>query len=55
MASPFSPPASPGVGTMGRILVLALVFGVAAFSVLALRLWQLQMVRHDELEGKAIE
>ena len=40
---------------MGRILVLALVFGVAAFSVLALRLWQLQMVRHDELEGKAIE
>ena len=40
---------------MGRILVLALVFGAAAFSVLALRLWQLQMVRHDELEGKAIE
>ena len=55
MASPYSQHTSPGVRTMGRILVLALVFGVAAFSVLTLRLWQLQMMRHDELEGKAIE
>lgn len=40
---------------MGRILVLAMVFGGAAFSVLTFRLWQLQMVRHEELERRAIE
>ena len=45
----------PDYGFMRRILVLSLVFGVLAFSVLALRLWQLQMVRHGELEGKAVE
>lgn len=40
---------------MRRIIVLSLFFGVLTFSVLALRLWQLQMVRHEELEGKAVE
>ena len=39
----------------GRILILALLLGVAAFVVLGARLWQLQILRHDELEGKAIE
>ena len=55
MASSFPPSSAPGVGTMSRILVLALVFGAAAFSLLAFRLWQLQIVRHEELEGKAIQ
>ena len=38
-----------------RILVLALFFGVLTFSLLAFRLWQLQVVRHQELEEKAVE
>lgn len=45
----------PPAGVLRRIIVLMLIFGVAAFGVLAFRLWQLQVIRHDELEQKAID
>ena len=45
----------PDYAFMRRILVLSLLLGVLTFSVLAVRLWQLQMVRHAELEEKAVE
>ena len=37
-----------------RTLFLLSVCGVAAFLVLAARLWQLQIVRHDELTERAV-
>lgn len=48
-------PPRPDPPMMGRVLVLTLVFGVLTFSLLSARLWELQMVRHGELEGKAID
>ena len=37
-----------------RTLFLLSVCGVAAFAVLAARLYYLQIIRHDELEARAI-
>ena len=48
-------PPRPDPPMMGRVLVLTLVFGVLTFALLSARLWQLQMVRHGELEGTAID
>lgn len=39
---------------MQRILVLTGIFGVLTFAVLFLKLWQLQVVQHENLEAKAI-
>ena len=41
--------------SLSRILILGLLLGVLTFGVLAVRLWQLQILRHDELEEKAVE
>ena len=40
---------------MRRVLVLMLLFGVLTFALLGFRLWQLQILRHGELEEKAVE
>ena len=45
---------APNSMMLRRTLFLLSVCGVAAFAVLAARLWQLQIVRHDELEAGAI-
>lgn len=45
---------APNRMMLRRTLFLLSVCGVAAFAVLALRLYQLQIIRHDELEGAAI-
>ena len=39
---------------MQRILILAGIFGVLTFVVLFGKLWQLQVVQHENLEKKAI-
>ena len=39
---------------MQRILVLSGIFGVLTFVVLFGKLWQLQVVQHEELQSKAI-
>ena len=46
-----------GISATGSLnfLILGLLLGILAFGVLAARLWQLQILRHDELEGKALE
>ena len=41
--------------SMRRILILGLLLGLLTFGVLTARLWQLQILRHDELEEKALE
>ncbi len=45
---------APNRMMLRRTLFLLSVCGVAAFIVLAARLYQLQIVRHDELEARAI-
>lgn len=45
---------APNSMMLRRTLFLLSVCGVAAFIVLAARLYQLQIVRHDELEERAI-
>ncbi len=45
---------APNRMMLRRTLFLLSVCGVAAFAVLAGRLYQLQIVRHDELEARAI-
>ena len=45
---------APNSMMLRRTLFLLSVCGVAAFAVLAARLYWLQIVRHDELEGRAI-
>ena len=37
-----------------RTLVLAAVLGIVAFAALACRLYYLQIIRHDELQEKAV-
>ena len=39
---------------MRRILILGGIFGVAAFVILFAKLWQLQVVEHEKLEGQAV-
>ena len=41
-------------GSMRRILILGGIFGVAAFVILFAKLWQLQVVEHETLEGQAV-
>ena len=41
-------------GSMRRILILGGIFGVAAFVILFAKLWQLQVVEHENLEGQAV-
>ena len=41
-------------GSMRRILILGGIFGVAAFVILFAKLWQLQVVEHEKLEGQAV-
>ena len=45
---------APNRMMLRRTLFLLSVCGAAAFVVLAARLYQLQIVRHDELESRAI-
>ncbi len=45
----------PDSGILRRTLVLMLLCGVAAFAVLAARLYYLQIVKHEEYEAAAIE
>ena len=47
-------PGAPNSMMLRRTLFLLSVCGVAAFAVLAARLYYLQIVRHDELEARAI-
>ena len=39
---------------MRRILILAGIFGILTFAVLFGKLWQLQVLQHEELEKRAI-
>ncbi len=45
----------PDKSMLSRTLVLMLVCGIAAFSVLGARLFYLQIIKHDEYEAAAIE
>ena len=47
-------PGAPNSMMLRRTLFLLSVCGVAAFAVLAARLYYLQIIRHDELEARAI-
>ena len=43
----------PGT-SLNRIVVLAILFGVVTFVILFGKLFQLQVIRHDELNKKAL-
>ena len=55
MARKRKPEQKPDKSMLRRTLGLMAVCGIAAFLVLAVRLFQLQIIRHDELETAAIE
>ena len=38
-----------------RTVLIMLVLGVATFAILFWRLYDLQILRHDELQGRAVE
>lgn len=50
-----SSPETPNSMMLRRTLIIALVCGIVAFSVLALRLVKLQIIDHDFYEASAIE
>ena len=51
----FVQPIPPNRMMLRRALFLMGVCGIAAFGVLAARLFTLQILRHEELEGAALE
>ena len=46
---------SPNRRMLRRALFLMIVCGIVAFTVLVLRLFYLQILRHEELGGAAME
>ena len=50
-----NPPTTPNAMMLRRTLVLLMVCGIAAFLVLAAQLFNLQIIKHNFYETKAID
>ena len=45
---------TPGIGMLRRTLFLMATCGIAAFAVLIVRLYQLQIIEHEKFESLAV-